>query len=88
IALAALALNLAAALLLQPILRLLQVPARVLPLIAAYLRVIFLGILATFLYNFFACLLRAVGDSAAPLWFLALSALGNVALDLWFVLGL
>ena len=88
IALAAAALNLAAAALLQPILRLLQVPGRVWPLIEAYLKVIFFGILATFLYNFFACLLRAVGSSAVPLCFLALAAAGNVALDLWFVLGL
>lgn len=88
IALAAVLLNLASFALLRPILRLLQVPGPVYPLIRQYLEIIFWGILATFLYNFFACLLRAVGNSAVPLAFLALSALGNLALDLWFVLGL
>lgn len=44
------------------------------------------GLSATFLYNFFACLLRAVGNSVAPLWFLGAAALLNVGLDLLFVL--
>ncbi len=52
-----------------------------------YLWVIFWGILATFLYNYFACLLRAVGNSVAPLIFLAVSSVMNIVLDLWFVLG-
>ena len=51
-----------------------------------YLAVIFAGIPATFLYNFFACLLRSVGNSMTPLVFSGISALGNVALDLLFVL--
>ena len=50
-----------------------------------YLLIIFAGILATSLYNFFACLLRALGNSAVPLWFLAVSALVNVGLALLFV---
>lgn len=53
-----------------------------------YLAVIFSGIAATFFYNFFASFLRAMGNSVAPLTFLALSAGLNIALDLWFVLGL
>ena len=73
---------------LDGILRFLQVPAENYALMRAYLWVIFLGIPATFLYNFFACLVRAVGDSAAPLAFLGLSAAVNIALDLWFVVGL
>ena len=73
---------------LDGILRFLQVPAENYALMRAYLWVIFLGIPATFLYNFFACLVRAVGDSAAPLVFLGLSAAVNIALDLWFVVGL
>ena len=73
---------------LDGILRFLQVPAENYGLMRAYLWVIFLGIPATFLYNFFACLVRAVGDSAAPLVFLGLSAGVNIALDLWFVVGL
>ena len=53
-----------------------------------YLIVIFCGIFATFLYNYFASLLRAVGNSVVPLVFLAVSAVLNIALDLWFVVGL
>ena len=53
-----------------------------------YLLVVFCGIFATFLYNFFAAFLRAVGNSLVPLVFLAISAGINIVLDLWFVLGL
>ena len=66
----------------------LQVPGQVWGPMRAYLVVIFCGIAATFLYNYFACLLRAIGNSVAPLLFLAVSAVLNIALDLWFVLGL
>ena len=66
----------------------LRVPAEVLGMMREYLMVIFCGIAATFLYNFFACLLRAVGNSVAPLLFLAVSAVLNIGLDLWFVIGL
>lgn len=54
----------------------------------AYLAVIFCGIVGIFLYNYFACYLRAIGDSVTPLIFLAISALLNIGLDLWFVVGL
>ena len=54
----------------------------------AYLFLIFWGIPATFLYNFFASYLRAIGNSLTPLIFLAISAVLNIALDLWFVIGL
>ena len=67
---------------------LLQVPEEVWSPMRAYLRVIFCGIAATFLYNYFASFLRALGNSVVPLSFLAISALLNIALDLWFVLGL
>lgn len=66
----------------------LRVPDEVWGLLRAYLAVVFLGIAATFLYNYFACFLRAVGNSVTPLLFLALSAGLNIALDLWFVIGL
>ena len=52
---------------LETILTFLQVPAEVYPLIRQYLLVVFSGLLATFLYNFFACLLRALGNSLTPL---------------------
>mgnify|MGYP001035682959 FL=1 len=73
---------------LDEILLFLHVPGEVLPLMRDYLLVIFCGIAATFLYNYFASLLRAVGNSVIPLIFLAVSAVLNIALDLWFVLGL
>lgn len=72
-------------LLLDPILHALRVPPEVLPGMREYLRIIFAGILATSVYNFFACLLRALGNSASPLWFLGISALLNIGLDLLFV---
>lgn len=49
--------------------------------------IIFAGISATFLYNYFAALLRAVGNSVVPLIFLAISTVLNIGLDLLFVLG-
>lgn len=70
------------------ILAFLQVPPDAAPLMKEYLLVIFAGIFATFLYNYFACLLRAVGNSVVPLAFLAVSALLNIVLDVWFVAGL
>ena len=53
-----------------------------------YLIVIFAGLAGIFLCNFFASLLRSLGNSVVPLAFLAVSALLNIALDLWFVAGL
>ena len=66
----------------------LRVPEEVWELMRSYLAVIFCGITATFLYNYFASFLRAIGNSLIPLLFLAVSAVLNIALDLWFVLGL
>ena len=66
----------------------LRVPDEVWGMMREYLAVIFCGIAATFFYNFFAAYLRSVGNSVVPLLFLAGSAALNIALDLWFVLGL
>ncbi|MCI8745840.1 MAG: MATE family efflux transporter, partial [Lachnospiraceae bacterium] len=52
----------------------------------SYLWIIFYGITATFFYNFFASLLRAVGNSVTPLLFLGICALLNIVLDLLFVI--
>lgn len=81
-------LNALAFLFLEKIRVLLQVPNEVWTDMRAYLYVIFGGIFATFLYNYFASLLRAIGNSAVPLVFLAVSAVLNIVLDLWFVIGL
>ena len=84
----ALVLNLLVYLGLNGILWLLRVPAELCPLMKDYLLIIFLGITATFLYNYFANLLRAIGNSVVPLVFLAVSAILNVILDLVCVLVL
>ncbi|WP_195281274.1 MATE family efflux transporter [Parabacteroides johnsonii] len=81
-------LNVAVFLWLDPILRWLQVPYDVYPLMRNYLWIIFWGIAFTFLYNFYAALLRAVGDSVTPLWFLAMSVVLNIGLDLFLILVL
>ena len=80
-----LVLNLGVYLLADPILRFLQIPHELYSSMRDYLLIIFGGLAATFLYNFFACLLRAVGNSVVPLWFLGISALLNIGLDLLFV---
>lgn len=81
-----LVLNAAVFIWLDPILVLLQVPKEVYGLMRDYLRIIFIGITATFLFNFFASLLRSVGNSLTPLIFLGISALLNIVLDLAFIL--
>ena len=70
------------------IIRVLQTPADLVGLMREYLIVIFAGLVGIFLYNFFASLLRSIGNSVVPLLFLAVSAVLNIALDLWFVAGL
>ena len=84
----ALVLNLLVYLGLDGILWVLRVPAELQSLMKEYLVVIFLGITATFLYNYFANLLRAIGNSVVPLAFLAVSSILNVVLDLVCVLVL
>ncbi|MDC7291522.1 MATE family efflux transporter [Blautia schinkii] len=68
------------------IMRLLNVPPEVAPAMREYLLVIFIGISATFLYNYFAAFLRAVGNSMVPLIFLGVSAVLNIVLDFGFIL--
>ncbi|MDE6590685.1 MAG: oligosaccharide flippase family protein, partial [Oscillospiraceae bacterium] len=74
-------LNAAAFLCLDWIQGFLRVPDEVWGMMRDYLAVIFCGIAATFLYNYFASFLRAVGNSLIPLLFLAVSAALNIALD-------
>ena len=72
----------------EPVLHLLRIPKEVYPLMYTYIRIIFAGIMFTFLYNYFSCLLRAIGNSVVPLWFLAVSSVLNIILDIWFVAGM
>ena len=81
-------LNLTVYLALDGILVLLQIPPDILGLTKEYLQWIFAGMVATFLYNFFANLLRSVGDSATPLVFLGISLVLNIGLDILFVVPL
>lgn len=83
-----LAVNLLVYLGLNGILWVLRVPVEIRPLMKQYLVMIFGGIFATFLYNYFANLLRAIGNSMVPLVFLAVSSILNVVLDLVCVLVL
>ena len=78
-------LNVAVYLFTDPILIFLRVPDEVYGGMKTYLLVIFAGLMATSLYNFFSCLLRALGNSSVPLIFLAISAVLNIGLDLLFV---
>ena len=71
--------------LINPILLILQTPAEVFLPLKSYLLVIFSGIPAVFLYNYYASSLRAVGNSSAALIFLAVSAILNTVLDILFV---
>ena len=72
----------------RPLLLLIRVQEEVLPLAVSYLRIVFLGFIFTFIYNFFACTLRALGDSKTPLYFLVTSAFLNIFGDLFFVVVL
>lgn len=70
------------------ILRILQTPQELIELTSEYVTVVFAGIIFVFLYNFFAYLLRAMGNSLTPLAFLAISSVINILLDIWFIVGL
>lgn len=84
----ALVLNMAVYFGIEGILWFMRVPAASIPMMREYLLYIFAGILAVFLYNFLANLLRAMGNSLVPLVFLGVSAVLNIFLDLLFVLQL
>lgn len=71
-----------------PILNLMQVDASIMDMTKEYLRIIFAGLVFTFLYNFFSSTLRALGDSNSPLYFLIISAVLNIFGDLFFVVVL
>ncbi|MCI8639146.1 MAG: MATE family efflux transporter [Coprococcus sp.] len=70
------------------ILKVLKTPAELLWMMREYVHIIFGGIFFVFLYNFFAFLLRAMGNSLAPLWFLGIASVLNIILDLFFVAAL
>lgn len=61
-------------------------PTKVLPLATTYLRIYFVGMTATMVYNFGAAILRAVGDTKRPLYYLIFAGVVNVGLNLLFVI--
>ena len=69
------------------ILRLMKAPADVFDESVLYLRIYFLGSLFLLLYNMGAGILRAIGDSKRPLYYLCLSSVINIILDVVFVVG-
>ncbi len=81
-------LNTAAFVFLDKIEAFMNIPPEVWGYMRDYLAVIFCGLFPMVLYNYFASLLRSVGNSVMPLVFLAVSAVMNIGLDFWFVLGL
>ena len=80
-----LALNILVMAFCDPILRLLQTPPELFAMMHTYVWIIFMGLFFVFLYNYFSYLLRALGDSVTPLFFLGSTALLNIVLDLLFV---
>ena len=68
-----------------PLLKLLGTPDDIMPDAVGYLRIMFIGMPASFLYNMCSSALRSVGDSKTPLYFLIIASIGNIVLDLLFV---
>lgn len=69
----------------EPILRLMNSPEDLMPDVKAYMGVIYAGLVVTAAYNSLAAFLRALGDSRSPLYFLIISAVINVILDITFI---
>ncbi len=80
-----LSITLPAVLLCKQILIMLNTPEDILPLSHSYLSLIFSGILCTMSYNVLASVLRAMGDSKTPLYFLIFSSFLNIGLDTFFI---
>jgi putative MATE family efflux protein len=72
----------------QPLLAMMGTPEDIIHLSALYMRIYFLGVPAIMLYDIGASILRAVGDSRHPMYFLVISGVVNVILNLFFVIAL
>lgn len=77
--------NIGVYLFMDPLISILQIPESIRQMTEEYMSVIFAGMFFVFIYNYFANLLRSVGNSVVPLVFLAISAVLNIVLDLLFV---
>ena len=69
------------------ILEVMQTPADIIELAYDYIFIIFLGIPVTFLYNLTAGIMRSLGDSKTPTYFLIMAAAINIVLDILFIIG-
>ena len=69
------------------ILRLLDTPAEIMEGSVTYLQIYFMGVIALMIYNMGSGILRAIGDSRTPLYFLMVSSVVNIVLDLVFVIN-
>lgn len=72
----------------RSLLVLMKTPDNIIDMANGYIRIIFLGIAATMFYNIGSSILRGIGDSKTPLYFLILSSVLNVILDLFFIINL
>lgn len=72
----------------RPLLQMMETPADVIGGSVLYMRIIFAGMPASMLYNFGSAVLRAVGDTRRPLYFLLTAGIVNVVLNLFFVIAL
>ena len=72
----------------EDILRIMRTPENIFEGAYAYLLVTFIGVPCTFFYNLLSSIIRALGDSKTPFWFLLFSAVLNILLDLFCILVL
>ncbi len=70
---------------LHNILRIMKVPSEIYDLMYSYVKIVLCGMIFVFLYNYFSCMLRALGNSVVPMIFLGMGTVGNIALDFLFV---
>lgn len=70
-----------------PILRMMNVPEAIMGDLGGYMAVIYAGLIVTAAYNALAAVLRALGDGKSPLYFLIISAILNVVLDIVFIVN-
>ena len=80
-------LNVCSLVFLTPVVRLLQIPSELQQMVHNYLFIVFLGMIPVSIYNFYAFLLRAIGNSTVPLTFLMVSVVLNIILDLVLMVG-
>ena len=83
---ASIILTIAGLLLVDPIFRITKLPLELLPMAKTYINIYIAGIILFFGYNGTAAILRGMGDSKTPLYFLVISTIANIFLDLLFVL--